>query len=57
MLLQIPDILSADELRQQRDATGQWRDATVGPEVSTEFENAVLTRARDLRLRAVPENN
>ena len=57
-----PGELRADGLkitvfRQQRDAGGQWRDASVGPEVSTEFENAVLTRARDLRLRAVPENN
>lgn len=55
-------VLRADGLkitvfRQQRDAGGQWRDAAIGPEVSTEFENAVLTRARDLRLRAVPENN
>ena len=55
-------VLRADGLkitvfRQMRDASGQWRDAAVGPEVSTEFENAVLTRARDLRLRAVPEKN
>jgi hypothetical protein len=55
-------VLRADGLkitvfRQMRDPGGQWRDAAVGPEVSTEFENAVLTRARDLRLRAVPENN
>ena len=55
-------VLRADGLkitvfRQQRDTTGQWRDAAIGAEVATEFENAVLTRARDLRLRAVPENN
>ena len=55
-------ILRADGLkvavfRQTRDTTGQWRDTAVGPEVPTEFENAVLTRARDLRLRAVPEGN
>ena len=58
----LSSVLRADGLkitvfRQQRDATNQWRDVAVGPEVSTEFENAVLTRARDLRLRAVPENN
>jgi hypothetical protein len=55
-------VLRADGLkitvfRQMRDTSGQWHDAVVGPEVSTEFENAVLTRARDLRLRAVPESN
>ena len=53
-------ILRADGLRvsvfrQSRDAAGGWRDVAVGVEVPTEFENAILSRARDLRLRAVAE--
>ena len=53
-------VLRADGLKvsvfhQTRDAGGQWRDAAVGPEVATEFENAVLTRARELRLRQTEE--
>ena len=53
-------VLRADGLKvsvfhQTRDAGGQWHDAAVGPEVATEFENAVLTRARELRLRQTDE--
>ena len=35
---------------------GAWADATVNPEMPSEIENAVLSRARDLRLRAVEQN-
>jgi hypothetical protein len=38
-------------------AQGRWNDAAVGPEVAAEFENAVLTQARELRLRAVAQTN
>ena len=51
------DGLKVSIFRQTRDPGGQWKDSNVGPEVATEFENAVLTRARDLRLRTVPQDN
>ncbi len=51
------DGLKISVFRQARDAAGRWSDVAVGPEVATEFENAVLTRARDLRLRATVETN
>jgi len=36
--------------RQTRDASGQWADAPVGPNTGTDIENAILTRAREMRL-------
>jgi hypothetical protein len=36
--------------RQKRDSNGQWIDAAVEPATSTDLENAILTRARQLRL-------
>ena len=50
------DGLKVSVFRQMKDASGTWADATVGPEVVSEFENAVLTRARDLRLHAAPQS-
>lgn len=50
------DGLKVSVFRQMKDASGGWADATVGPEVVSEFENAVLTRARDLRLHAAPQS-
>ncbi len=50
------DGLKVSVFRQTRDTQGAWSDATVGPEVVSEFENAVLTRARDLRLHAAPQS-
>ena len=49
------DGLKVSVFRQTRDAGGQWHDTSVGPEVATEFENAVLTRAREIRLRTTDE--
>lgn len=49
------DALRVSVFRQMRDGTGGWRDAAVGVDVPTEFENAILGRARNLRLRAVAE--
>lgn len=46
------DGIKVSVFRQQQAAGGTWSDATVGPEVSAEFENAVLSQARELRLRA-----
>ena len=49
------DGLKVSVFRQTRGPQGTWADATVGPEVATQLEDAVLTRARQLRLQAVNE--
>lgn len=49
------DGLKVSVFRQTRAGQGAWSDATVGPEVAIQFEDAVLTRARQLRLQAVNE--
>jgi hypothetical protein len=36
--------------KQVRDASGQWVDSAVSPQTETDIENAILTRARQLRL-------
>ncbi|MGC8535701.1 MAG: DUF3576 domain-containing protein [Rhizomicrobium sp.] len=36
--------------RQTREADGQWVDAGVNPQTATKLEDAILTRARELRL-------
>ena len=51
------DGLKVSVFRQTRDTAGRWNDAAVGPDVAVEFENAVLTQARELRLRAVAQTN
>ncbi len=50
------DGLKVSVFRQTQDVQGRWSDAPVGAEVATEFENAVLSRARQIRLQAVAEN-
>ncbi len=50
------DGLKISVFRQQRSA-GNWNDVNVGPQVATEFENAVLSQARELRLRATAQDN
>jgi uncharacterized protein DUF3576 len=44
------DGVRASVFRQQRDGAGAWLDAAVAPETATELENAILTRARQLRI-------
>jgi hypothetical protein len=51
------DGLKVTVFRQTQTAGGAWADAVVGGDVATEFENAVLTRARELRLQAVSEES
>ena len=51
------DGLKVSVFRQQLDPQGRWADATVGPDVAVEFENAVLSEARELRLRASAKSN
>ena len=36
--------------KQNRAADGQWRDAPTSPQTETDIENAILTRARQLRV-------
>ena len=36
--------------RQTRQSDGQWVDASVNPQTVTKLEDAILTRARELRL-------
>jgi hypothetical protein len=44
------DGVRASVFRQRRDGLGTWVDAAVAPETATELENAILTRARQLRI-------
>ncbi|HEX6843348.1 MAG TPA: DUF3576 domain-containing protein [Stellaceae bacterium] len=44
------DGVRATVFRQKRDASGQWADAPVEPQTGIDLENAILTRARQLRL-------
>jgi hypothetical protein len=43
------DALNVSIFRQQQ-ANGAWVDATVDPDTEVQIENAILTRARQLRL-------
>jgi hypothetical protein len=36
--------------KQTRDATGAWIDAPLAAQTDTDIENAILTKARQLRL-------
>jgi hypothetical protein len=44
------DGLNVAVFKQVRDATGGWTDATSAGQTETDIENAILTRARQLRL-------
>lgn len=44
------DGLNVSVFKQQRDATGNWVDVASSPQTETDLENAILTRARQLRL-------
>lgn len=39
--------------RQLRNANGEWQDASVDPDTGVQLENAILTRARQLRLATI----
>ena len=47
------DALRVSVFRQERDETGGWIDAAVNPATAREIENAILTRARQLRLNVI----
>lgn len=44
------DGVRASVFRQRRDGNGQWIDSAVDPATGTDLENAILTRARQMRL-------
>lgn len=49
------DALRVTIFRQEKDAGGQWVEASVNPATGREIENAILTRARQLRLNQIDE--
>jgi hypothetical protein len=40
--------------RQERSATGQWSETTIARQVETDLENAILSRARQLKRAWAP---
>jgi hypothetical protein len=46
------DGIKAAVFRQRRDAAGNWSDAAVEARTATDIENAILTRARQIRQAA-----
>jgi hypothetical protein len=44
------DALKVTLFRQVRGKNGQWADAAVGPKTVSQFEEAILTRARAMRV-------
>jgi hypothetical protein len=44
------DGLNVAVFKQNRDASGQWIDAPSATQTETDIENAILTRARQLKL-------
>ena len=47
------DGLNVTVFKQVKDASGAWVDATTADQTSTDIENSILTRARQLRLSNV----
>ena len=47
------DGLKVSVFKQTRDATGNWIDSPTAAQTETDIENAILTRARQLRLSNV----
>jgi hypothetical protein len=49
------DGIRVSVFRQEKDAAGAWANAAVPPNTPTQLENAILTRARQLRVATVDE--
>lgn len=47
------DALSVQLFKQVQSETGQWIDASVDPATRVQIENAILTRARQLRISQI----
>jgi len=45
------DGLKVAVFRQKLDENNSWRDSEVAKQTSTDLENAILTRARQLRIK------
>ena len=45
------DGIRANVFRQERTGAGQWVDATVEPTLGKDLEDAILTRARQIRIQ------
>jgi hypothetical protein len=48
------DGLKVNIFKQVKDAGGAWVNATTSDQTETDMENAILTRARQLRLSNIP---
>ncbi len=44
------DAIKVSVFRQVLDKNGHWRDADVDPDTEVQIENAILTRARELKV-------
>jgi len=44
------DAIKASVFRQVLDGAGHWKDADVDPDTEVQIENAILTRARELKI-------
>jgi hypothetical protein len=49
------DALSVQLFKQARVGEGEWRDASVDPATRLQVENAILTRARQLRIQRIDD--
>jgi hypothetical protein len=49
------DGVRAAVFRQRQDGSGGWADEAVAPETVTELENAILTRARQIKIAQMGE--
>ena len=49
------DALSVRVFRQERSEAGEWVDAQVSGQTALDIENAILTRARQLRISTLDE--
>jgi hypothetical protein len=47
------DGLRVSVFRQERGPQGEWRDVDVNGQTATELENAILARAREMRIASV----
>jgi len=50
------DALRVSVFRQMQNPEGRWIDSTVNPATGREIENAILTRARQLRLNQLDDD-
>lgn len=49
------DALRVSVFRQTKDEAGAWVESSVNPATAREIENAILTRARQLRLNQIED--